>query len=427
MGAFARRSVAAPFRGLVLELLREDPRLHSGVILQRACEAGYTGGRTALYSLVDRCRSAAAALKPADVAELAPAAAPTIDLAQQLTELRRMIGNLARPSEGAGAPAPAPAASLPPITVREIFDAYEAHRRADHSWVVIRDRLRPLVRNLGHLPAMALTPKVWAEHVARRRREPLVYRTRIEAPGIVTAKFPSDGTIILEASRAKTMLRWASSPDQMLIPANPLAGLKTRKQRHRETSLSEGDIGKVLAAASPTLRAFVLCCVDAGLRFNECRHLRRDWIRQKGVVAIPWEITKSKKSRLVVLTPRALQAIREMPEETRRLPQVFANPKTGLLYSVTTFWNGFRAAVEKAGIDHRVAPGDEQVRIHDLRHTAASAAIRRGAPITAVQQMLGHANLSTTSMYLHADETDAIDLARLMHEGADRERTAGVA
>jgi integrase len=395
-----------------------------GAILERVCAAGYKGGRTAVYSLVDRCRPASAAPQPSASEPVdAPTAEPSIGVAQQLTELRRMIGNLSRPTEPGAAPSPAP--SLPPITIREIFVAYEERRRGDHSWNVIRDRLRPLVRRLGDLPAMALTPKVWAEHVAARRREPLLSWT-----GNVVGRrgrFPSQGTIIIETSRVKTLLRWASNPEQGLIPSNPLASVRIQKHRHRETSLTEADLAKIIEVSTPTLRAVILVCVDAGLRMNECRNLRRDWIRPNGVVAIPWEITKSKKTRLVVLTPRALEAIRAMPEETLQHPEVFRNPATGRLYSESTFWRGFREACETAEIDSRAAAGDGRIHIHDLRHTAASAAIRRGAPITAVQQMLGHANLSTTSIYLHADESDAINLARLMQEGADRERTAGVA
>jgi integrase/recombinase XerD len=272
---------------------------------------------------------------------------------------------------------------------------------------------------------MELTPRVLAEHIAKRRREPLACWT-----GNVMGRrgrFPSQGTITIEISRAKTMMRWASNPDQGLIPSNPIASVRVQKHRHRETALTEADVAKVIEVATPTLRAFVLICIDSGLRLNEARHLRRDWIRPGGVVAIPWTITKSKRTRLVVLTPRAIEAIGAMPEETLQHPEVFRNPNTGRLYGEGTFWRAFREACEAAGIDRRAAAGDDRIHIHDLRHTAASAAIRRGAPITAVQQMLGHANLSTTSIYLHADESDAINLARLMQEGADRERTAAVA
>lgn len=58
------------------------------------------------------------------------------------------------------------------------------------------------------------------------------------------------------------------------------------------------------------------------------------------------------------------------------------------------FFVVFRDLCKKAGIP------DEIAHPHVLRHTRAIELIRSGIPITAVQQMLGHASLNTTAMYL---------------------------
>jgi integrase/recombinase XerD len=55
-----------------------------------------------------------------------------------------------------------------------------------------------------------------------------------------------------------------------------------------------------------------------------------------------------------------------------------------------------RAAVRAAGIIKRVTP-------HTLRHAFATHAMRSGNDIKTVQELLGHEDLNTTAIYLHAD------------------------
>ena len=58
--------------------------------------------------------------------------------------------------------------------------------------------------------------------------------------------------------------------------------------------------------------------------------------------------------------------------------------------------NGVFAAVKAAGIVKRVTP-------HTLRHAFATHAMRAGNDIKTVQNLLGHEDLNTTAIYLHAD------------------------
>ncbi|MDH4120004.1 MAG: tyrosine-type recombinase/integrase, partial [Acidimicrobiia bacterium] len=57
------------------------------------------------------------------------------------------------------------------------------------------------------------------------------------------------------------------------------------------------------------------------------------------------------------------------------------------------------------------------LRVHDLRHTAASLAISAGASIKAVQQMCGHSSVTITlDLYAHLYQDDLKSLARSMHD-----------
>jgi integrase/recombinase XerD len=67
-------------------------------------------------------------------------------------------------------------------------------------------------------------------------------------------------------------------------------------------------------------------------------------------------------------------------------------------------WGIIKRAARRAGLTKRVTP-------HTLRHTFATHLLEGGADLRAVQEMLGHADLSTTQLYTHVDR----DYLRSVH------------
>jgi integrase/recombinase XerD len=55
----------------------------------------------------------------------------------------------------------------------------------------------------------------------------------------------------------------------------------------------------------------------------------------------------------------------------------------------------FREVAKRAGVDRR------GVRLHTLRHTFASLLLQEGCDLVSIQELLGHADLPTTAIYLH--------------------------
>jgi integrase len=329
---------------------------------------------------------------------------------RQIESLTSLIGEQARVI-----------AALSPMrkgtTISELYEEYRKSRDKEESWIWVRNRLLPLVRRLGSLPVYSLTPSVWSDHHAARKSQP----TPRDRP-------PADHTLNIELGRAKEMVDWGVAAG--LVDFNALkTARKVKTISARETWLSEPQIQQLLAgvAAVPTargqliMRAFILSALDALLRFNEVRRLRRDRIGKDGVIELQAKETKSRKRRTVALTPRAMEAIREVPH-VLGTQYVFANPDTGKLFGEATLRLWFRTACVASGIDAYAAEG-ERVVPHTMRHSGATSADARGASPMAIKEALGHASLETTSRYLHRHmEAGARELAALMAEGAEAER-----
>lgn len=109
---------------------------------------------------------------------------------------------------------------------------------------------------------------------------------------------------------------------------------------------------------------------------------------------------KGSKERVVPLHRIALDALRAYAEAARpvllggRASELFFVSSRGGAYSADAIRRMFKATLAAAGADPSFSP-------HDLRHTFATDVLDGGADLRSVQEMLGHASLSTTQIYTH--------------------------
>jgi integrase/recombinase XerD len=118
---------------------------------------------------------------------------------------------------------------------------------------------------------------------------------------------------------------------------------------------------------------------------------------------------KGGRPRIVPLGETAIEAL--VKYLTRGRPDLMCRPGVTALFLARrgatvgrrlgkqSIWLVVRAAAKRAGIDHRVTP-------HMLRHSFATHLLRAGADLRHVQQLLGHASITTTEGYTHLDMSD---------------------
>jgi integrase/recombinase XerD len=147
-------------------------------------------------------------------------------------------------------------------------------------------------------------------------------------------------------------------------------------------------------------RALLELAYGAGLRFSElCGLGLTDLLLADNLVRV---FGKGGKERLVPLGRSVIGAasvylhqMRPLLDRGKSKNRVLLNARGGPLSRVGA-WGVVRRATQRAGITKRVTP-------HTLRHTFATHLLEGGADLRAVQEMLGHADLSTTQIYTHVD------------------------
>jgi integrase/recombinase XerD len=144
-------------------------------------------------------------------------------------------------------------------------------------------------------------------------------------------------------------------------------------------------------------RALLELLYGCGARISEAVGLDLDELDlEQGVVRL---VGKGSKERIVPVGSYAREAVQAYLVRARPAlasagkgsPAVFLNSRGGRL-SRQSAWTALRAAAKRAGITREVSP-------HTLRHSFATHLLDGGADVRVVQELLGHASVTTTQVY----------------------------
>jgi site-specific recombinase XerD len=162
--------------------------------------------------------------------------------------------------------------------------------------------------------------------------------------------------------------------------------------------LSPEEVQRLIAHAKNLYhRTLLLTLYGAGLRRAEVCELKvRDIDSHRMVLRV--ERGKGGRDRDIPLSPTLLAAFREyyrwMRPQTYLFPGTRHGWRTDAPITAKVVWDAVQYATRKAGIAKRVTP-------HTLRHTYATHLLEAGADLRTIQLLLGHADLSHTTVYLH--------------------------
>jgi integrase/recombinase XerD len=196
-----------------------------------------------------------------------------------------------------------------------------------------------------------------------------------------------------------------------------------RQTRHLPDTLDVGEVERLLEAASTggvRDRALLELLYAAGLRVSEAIRLDLDDLsRDGGFVRV---IGKGDRERLVPVGDVALDRLvtwlqGPRPEllalghvQPHRGGPLFLGDR-GRRLARQQAWTAVNAAARRAGLDAKVSP-------HTLRHSFATHLLEGGADLRVVQELLGHASISTTQLYTHLTGERIRDVYRRAHPRA---------
>jgi integrase/recombinase XerD len=179
---------------------------------------------------------------------------------------------------------------------------------------------------------------------------------------------------------------------------------KPRIQRRLPDVLSLDEVETFLSAIDESTpngvrdRALFELIYSCGLRISEASDLRMDRVYlEEGLVRV---LGKGSKERVVPMGGEAVERLKAYFLEARgallkgaRSDWVFVN-RSGKRLTRKGIWKRFTETRERAGLE---------AKVHTLRHSFATHLLSGGADLRSVQELLGHADISTTQIYTHID------------------------
>jgi len=216
-----------------------------------------------------------------------------------------------------------------------------------------------------------------------------IMKAHIEMVQIKKLKPSSANKLLIFLSQAYTI---AIEYELQGITDNPASKVKPLQENNaKERFITKRETKRLLMAVNeshnPHLKYVIPFLILTGARRGEV--LRAQW-NAFDTLTMVWTIPTSKngKKRHVPISPKLYELLQTIPRNSIYL---FPSLKTGIPQNdVYKAWDHAR---RKAGL--------KDVRLHDLRHTFASALVNNGRSLYEVQTLLGHSSLKMTQRYAH--------------------------
>ena len=213
----------------------------------------------------------------------------------------------------------------------------------------------------------------------------------------------SSESLYLTIAALRAFYRFAEN--EKLLPANLAENLSLpRRWKRLPKALSTREIEKLVLPEKPETpgnlcdQAVLELAYASGLRLAELRSLRLEQLQlDAGFINV---VGKGNKERVVPVGRKASDALQHYLQSgrpklvTARSPANVFLTTRGTPFASVTLWLRIKQRVKRAGIDRKVTP-------HMLRHSFATHLLENGADLRVIQELLGHASISSTEVYTH--------------------------
>jgi integrase/recombinase XerD len=169
---------------------------------------------------------------------------------------------------------------------------------------------------------------------------------------------------------------------------------RPKREKKLPNVLSKEEIKKILEMPMNIKHRTMLSLIySCGLRCGELLKMKPKDIDSKRMLVMI-RLAKGKKDRIVPLSEKVLQLLREYYKRYRPKEWLFEGQKVGEAYSERSLQLVLKHAIEKAGIK-------KPVSLHWLRHSYATHLLESGTDLRYIQELLGHKSSKTTEIYTH--------------------------
>jgi integrase/recombinase XerD len=234
----------------------------------------------------------------------------------------------------------------------------------------------------------------------------------------------STSSVYLEIAALRSFYRFAES--EKLLPRNVAENLSLpRRWKRLPKGLTDGEINQLLAApvgeSAGELcdQAILELAYASGLRLAELCGVRLEQLHlEAGFLTI---IGKGNKERVVPVGKKAVAALHRYLDVarpklvSRRSPANVFLTRRGTPFARVTMWLRIKKRARRAGIERNVTP-------HMFRHSFATHLLEHGADLRVIQELLGHASISTTEVYTHVAGQQLRDVHRRFHPRAKMDK-----
>jgi len=230
----------------------------------------------------------------------------------------------------------------------------------------------------------------------------------------------SGESVYLEIAALRAFYKFAEN--EKLLPVNMAENLSLpRRWKRLPKALSNDEIKKLLTPENPETpeslcdQAILELAYASGLRLSELKNLRLEQLHlDAGFINV---IGKGNKERVVPVGRTAVAALNRFIAAGRPklvTPKSPANvflTQRGTPFAAVTLWLHIKNRVARAGVTRNMTP-------HMLRHSFATHLLEHGADLRVIQELLGHANISTTEVYTHVTGNRLREIHRKFHPRA---------